>query len=70
VPGKFRISQKFLKIFCNTPIDLYGREALAGKTGPPLPIRGQQKACFLQLVADRRLFIGRKGKRLSDSLPG
>jgi hypothetical protein len=53
---------KFLQNFLsNSPIDLCEREAPPGKTRAPLSIRGQQKACFPQWMADRRLFIGRKG---------
>ena len=38
-----------------------GERRPPGKTRLPLSIRGQQKACFPQWVAGRRLFICRKG---------
>jgi hypothetical protein len=38
-----------------------GERRPPGKTRPPLSIRAQEKACFPQWVAGRRLFICRKG---------
>jgi hypothetical protein len=49
------ISQISANFFFDNPNDLYGREA------PPPRFAGQQKACFPQWVADRRLFVCRKG---------